>query len=216
MLKKINLKLVIIMIVSFIGVNRVITAQDNAIKYVTQAGSRLWIEGTSTVDSFTCNTHQVNGYAEIISNTDVNDNNLRKDKVEVTIPVFTLDCGKSIMNDDMYNAMKADKFPMIKYELINAHIASGLDTSATRFSLNALGYLTIAGITHEVDFTINVEKLPGGRFRLIGKKSLSMLDYNITPPSHFFGLIRAHDQLVVNFDIIAARENSIVKTNGRH
>ena len=216
MLKKINLKLVIIMMISFFGVNQVITAQDNVIKYVTQAGSRLWIDGTSTVDGFTCNTHQVSGYAEIISNADMNDNNLRKDKVEVTIPVFTLDCGKSIMNDDMYNAMKANKFPMIKYELIKAHIASGLDTSAARFILKTLGYLTIAGVTHEVDFTIKVERLPGGRFRLTGKKSLSMLDYNITPPTHFFGLIRAHDQLVVNFDIVAIREDSLVKTDVHH
>ncbi len=193
-----------------------VQAQDNDIKYVTQADSRLWINGTSTIDSFTCMTRQVSGYADIIKSSGMNNNSLRKDKVEVAVPVFTLNCGKSIMNDDMYNAMKANKFPMIRYELINAHIASKPDSTVGTFNLKTFGYLTIAGVTHKADITIQVERLTDGRFRLTGKKSLSMLDYGIIPPSHFFGLIRAHDKLVVNFDLIAAREDSLVRADTRH
>lgn len=201
---------------SLIPLSGFIKAQNDDIKYVTQAGSKLWIDGTSTIDSFTCVTHQINGFADIVNSIDMNDNSLGKDKVEVTVPVFTLDCGKSIMNDDMYNAMKANKFPLIKYELIKAHIDSKLDSTANRFMLETYGYLTIAGVTNRVDILINVEKLDNKRYRLTGKKSLSMLDYGIVPPSHFFGLIRAHDQLVVNFDITAARENSLVRTDFKH
>ena len=216
MFMKLNLKLIIILMIGFILVSGFIKAQNIEIKYVTQAGSKLWIDGTSTIDSFTCSTHQVNGYADIKTGSDINDNTLGRDKVEVTVPVFTLDCGKSIMNDDMYNAMKANKFPMIKYELIKANIAPRLDSTAGRFTLETYGYLTIAGVTNKVDININVERLHDGCFRLTGKKPLSMLDYKIIPPSHFFGLIRAHDQLVVNFDIIAAPEDSLVKTDIRH
>ena len=216
MLKKTNLKQIIILMFSLISLSGFVKAQDGDIKYVAEAGSKLWIDGTSTIDSFTCNTHQINGFADIVNNLNMNDSSIRKDKVEVTVPVFTLDCGKSIMNDDMYNAMKANKFPMIKYELIKAHIASKLNSTADRFLLKTYGYLTIAGVTNKVDITINVHKLSNGSFRLTGKKSLSMLDYGIVPPSHFFGLIRAHDQLVVNFDIIAGRENSLVRTDIKH
>ena len=216
MFEKIYIKQIIIPLLSFICLGAALNAQTNDTRYVTQAGSRLWIEGTSTVDSFTCTTGQVNGYAEIINSTNMNDNSIRKDKVEVTVPVFTLDCGKSIMNDDMYNAMKASKYPMIKYELVKAHIASKIDTAAGWFTIETLGYLTIAGVKNEVNIQINVQKLPDGRFRLTGKKSLSMLDFGITPPSHFFGLIRAHDQLVVNFDLIASRDAGFVKTDIRH
>ena len=34
-----------------------------------------------------------------------------------------------------------------------------------------------------------------------------MIDFNITPPSAFFGLINAHEKLTVNFDLIAAPNN---------
>ncbi len=215
MLTNSNLKPIIILMFCFAAISGLVKAQDSDIKYVTQPGSKLWIDGTSTIDSFTCTTHQVNGYADIENSAGMNGSTLRKDKVEVTVPVFTLDCGKSIMNDDMYNAMEANKYPMITYELIKAHVASKPDTLSGAFLLETTGYLTIAGVRNKVDITIQVRMLSNGRFRLTGKKSLSMQDYGIVPPSHFFGLIRAHDKLVVNFDLIAGREDSLVKFDSK-
>ena len=179
------------------------------IRYITLPESKLWINGTSNIDRFTCKSHLVRGYAEIEKNLRVNSPSSAKDTVIVSVLVHSLSCGQSIMNSDMYNAMKADKYPVIKYELLNAHLFSMPDSITGWFTLNTKGYLFIAGEKNIVNIKIKVKKMADGNYRLVGSSSLSMLDYGITPPSHFFGLIYAHNKLIVHFDLIAAKENKI-------
>ncbi len=189
-----------------------LTAQSiNEIRYVTLPGSKMWIDGTSNIDSFTCKTQNISGMAEILKIKDaggksIQQNTDEKDSVKVLVAVKSLDCGNSLMNDDMFNAMKYKKYPMIKYILLNAHLESMQDTAGGWFILDTKGYLFIAGEKNEVDIPMKVRKLSDGSFRLIGSKALSMKDYGIIPPTHFFGLIRAHEGLVVHFDLLAARE----------
>ncbi len=190
-----------------------IKAQDTSkIRYVALPGSKLWLEGSSNIDDFTCSTHQVNGYAEIVNDKNLDPSLLKKDKAFVTVLVHTLDCGKDLMNDDMFDAMKADKFPDIKYELISAHLLTQPD-SANWYSLETQGNLNIAGEKNIVDIKFKVEKLANGNFRIIGGIPISMLDYGIIPPTHFFGLIRANKNLIVHFDIFAGRQENIVKNS---
>ncbi len=179
------------------------------IRYITLSGSRLWIDGTSNIDSFTCKSHFVKGYAEIENDLKVNSPSSAKDTVIVSVLVHSLSCGQSMMNSDMYNAMKADKYPVIKYELLNAHLFSIPDSITGWFTINTKGYLFIAGEKNIVNIKIKVKRMTDGNYRLVGSSALSMLNYGITPPSHFFGLIHAHDKLIVHFDLIAAKENQI-------
>ncbi len=187
-------------------------AQDShEVSYATLPGSKLWFDGTSNIDKFICTSHQVNGYAEIINDSKMKSNSLEKDKVVVTIQVHSLDCGKELMNEDMYNAMKADKFPDLKYELLEAKTLNKTD-STNWYSLQTRGILFIAGEKNIVDIDLKVENLRNGYFRLTGSLPISMLDYAIVPPTHFFGLIKAHENLIVHFDILAHEENKFTKS----
>ncbi len=210
---KSNYILIAALLVIVVSLTYVVKAQDSSrIRYVTLPGSKLWFEGTSNIDEFTCSTHQVNGFAEIFNDQKLNPGSLKKDKVIVTVLVHTLDCGKDMMNEDMYNAMKADKFPDIKYELIEAHLSPKPD-STNWFSMQTHGALYIAGEKNVVDIKFKVEKLTNGNFRLLGGIPLSMLDYGIVPPTHFFGLIKANKNLIVRFDLIAGRESNVIKNS---
>ena len=177
------------------------------VRYATLPGSLLWIDGTSNVDNFTCKTNKVNGYADIEKLSNTNSSSKDSDKVYVSVAVESLDCGKDLMNEDMFAAMKAGQFPIIKYELLDANLDSNPDSTGKWFTLDTRGNLYIAGEKNTVEIKMQVEKLANGIYRLTGSKLLSMLDFGIIPPSHFFGLIKAHDKLVVHFDLIAARQN---------
>ena len=118
------------LIVISVSLFTLVKAQDTSeIRYVTLPGSKLWFEGTSNIDEYTCSTHKVNGYAEIVNDLKLSSRSLKKDKASVTVLVHTLDCGKDMMNEDMYNAMKSDKFPDIKYESIYACLSSKPDST---------------------------------------------------------------------------------------
>jgi len=177
-------------------------------KYITKPGSRLWIEGTSTLNDFSCRATLIKGFAYLHSTVNLEEKLKKKsdpekndDQVEVTILAHSLNCGMDAMNQDMYNAMKADQYPTIRYNLIDAHIVDE-DSSTGWSNLATKGDLTIAGVSKTVDILIKVKRLPNGDFRLVGNKELSMKDYNIVPPNHLWGLIRAHDNFSVYFDLI--------------
>ena len=186
--------------------------QKEFIKYVTQPGSRLWIEGSSTINDFNCRARLVKGFAFIHSKDNLNEKFSKgfkkdkdKDEVVVTVLVHSLDCGLDAMNEDMYRAMKASQFPILRYDLIDAHLISSVD-SLGWFDLATKGDLTIAGETNAIDIIVKVQNLPDGAFRLVGNKNLSMKDYGIEPPSHLWGLVKAHNRLKVFFDLIVAIE----------
>lgn len=185
-----------------------ITAAANCmaqqIDYRTLPGSKMWIEGTSTLNNYTCLTKDVAGYAEVNDTADVKNNAEGKDKAFLTIMVRSLNCGRDLMNDDMYNAMKSDKYPFIKYDLINAHLVSSVDSTGGWYELATKGRLSIAGDTNTVEILMKVKRIGKGVFRLIGSKALTMNDFDIIPPTHFFGLIKAHEALTVHFDLLAA------------
>ncbi len=189
--------------------------QKEFIKYVTQPGSRLWIEGSSTINDFNCRARLVKGFAFIHSKDNLNEKFSKgfkkdkdKDEVVVTVLVHSLDCGLDAMNEDMYRAMKASQFPILRYDLIDAHLISSADSSGW-FDLATKGDLTIAGETNAVDIIVKVQNLPNGAFRLVGNKNLSMKDYGIEPPSHLWGLVKAHNRLKVFFDLTVAIEKPI-------
>lgn len=177
-------------------------------EYVTKEGSRIWIEGTSTLNNFRCQARLVKGFAYLHSTINLeqklkenskSDND--RDEVTLTILSHDLDCGMDAMNEDMYRAMKTGEFPVIKYRLINAYITE--DEDSTGWSVLATsGDLTIAGVTKKVDIIVKVIRLKNGDFRLVGDKLLKMSDFDIDPPSHLWGLIKAHNNFSVLFDLI--------------
>ena len=202
-----NFILLVVCFVIISSLSGYVRAQASSdVYYAATPLSKLWIDGTSNIDSFTCKSQLVNGYADI-ENIPRSGNNY--DKVVVSVSVRSLGCGNDLMNDDMFNAMKADKYPSIKYELLSAHLSSQPDSSDGWFTLDTKGYLYIAGVQNTVDIKMKVKRLSSSQYRLVGSKQLSMLDYGITPPSHFFGLIKAHNKLVVHFDLVAEQVGSL-------
>lgn len=206
---KTNLRLAFLFSFAALFVNNGSAQVGSSQRYITLPGSRLWLEGTSTINGFTCSTLEVVGSASLPFDQSSEKSIMRtasesKTTVQVNIAVKTLDCGNGMMNADMYKAMKMDEHPFIRYELIQAEAKTSEELTKGMVQINTVGMLTIAGKTNQVEIPIIVQQLSDGQFHITGSKPVSMFDYNITPPSAFFGLIKAHDQLVVHFDIIAA------------
>ena len=99
--------------------------QSMLLVYELEPVSRLWLEGTATVGDFVCETQRIEGVGRIGLNPlkplDPVASDSMRNKVCVLISVKSFECGNSVMNTDIYNAMKADSFPFIQYELVEAY-----------------------------------------------------------------------------------------------
>jgi polyisoprenoid-binding protein YceI len=170
--------------------------QDSVQSYKLDSQSRLWLNGHSTVGKFTCGTGLVTGFTLPSSQPN--------GKAFVSILVKHLDCGNSAMNGDMYSAMKADSFSTITYNLIAVKPTKDSSSISGWHLVDTEGDLTIAGVTKPVEMQVRIRKLSQDKFQIEGAKELSMYDFDITPPSAFWGLIKSNDRLKVNFDLLAS------------
>src|SRR6185436_3020073 len=96
-------------------------AADNWVKYQAQpAGSKIKIDGTSTIHDWTIECNLVPGSMELDASFDADLKTLKvAPKVEVSIPVRQLKSGKKPMDSVMQDAMKAKNHPKIEYRLID-------------------------------------------------------------------------------------------------
>lgn len=192
-----------------IPVNYSFAQGKTKIEYIALAKSRIWIDGSSTINDFSCSSDKIKGFGYLrpTQNTPKQIQASDSSVVDITVTVKSFDCGVEGMNNDMHNALKYERYPLIKYRLVDADVLSKKDSlSAAKFTLNTKGELSIAGVTNTVNILMQVDKLNDGTYHLVGHKPLSMYDFDITPPSAFFGLIKAHDKLTVYFDLYARAE----------
>ncbi len=176
--------------------------------------ARIWLEGATNINRFSCQTYNADGMgghnealeaADSILNVSYspkikNDNSLQG---WLKVGVTSLDCGNKHMNKDMYHSLKSDSFPNIFFTLETANLIKPGLTQKDPFKVETTGELTIAGQTREIKVIAKGYLLKKGCFRVQGSKPILMSDYNINPPSPFFGIVKTKDQITVHFDLIA-------------
>lgn len=169
--------------------------------------SRLWIEGQSNVNQFTCQANDYRGEARVkpaaFSNASEGTPHNELFSVWVDIKVEGFDCGKRRMNRDLKDALKADEHPHITFVFIRAETIDKAATQNSFVRIDVTGDLTVAGTTRQIQFEIRGEYLGDGKMKAEGSKTIRMTDFNVDPPSGLLGLIKAEDELTVHFDFIA-------------
>lgn len=180
------------------------------VQYNIASGSGIWFDATSTLHGFSAKSTSIIG--TVIADTTlralpavaVNDSICN---VTATIPVRTLNSGEKGLDNNMYKAMKADKYPNIEFKLTSAKAVPAANSAEKGVPFRTTGYLTIAGKQKEVRKDALLTRASQGKVRLTGSKSIVMSGYGIKPPTALWGLIKANDKLTVHFRLIAARDS---------
>jgi len=189
--------------------------------YAAQSQSLLWIEGSSNMNQFRFKTSQIRGTGYLDTppaeaGRSLADSSQRaRIKVRVSIPVRSLDGGNKLMNQDMYEALKAEVAESIQYELLEARLIERADSPQGWFQIEAIGTLMIAGKIDTIAMNIKLRQLADGRLHLKGQKLLRMTAFGVTPPSALRGLIKANNEIVIHFDLIAAMEKRTMNPSER-
>lgn len=179
--------------------------------YLTAPESRIRIEGTSTLDSFLCETDEIVGAAEL--DEAVDQEQAGEPSAQLKADVDSFDCGKTRMNRDMQAALKAQEHPSIEFRLSDVQV---LEINGADYMLRVSGRLIIAGTERDVALDVRGSTLENGRVRAHGAVDLLMTDFGIDPPSALFGLVRAHDQIKVTFDVYGTPDDfSVTARNGK-
>lgn len=156
-----------------------------------QPGSRVWVQGTSTVRSWRCETTQVEGSAQAAT-TDLSQ--LRSvPGGQVTLSVASLDCRNQTMNGHMRRALKSDEAPTLHFR------ATGIEVSGGAAKMQ--GELTMAGTTRPVTFEGTVAN-EDGALRVRGTKQIVMTEWGVRPPSLMMGTMKVNPAATIGFDVV--------------
>jgi polyisoprenoid-binding protein YceI len=146
------------------------------------------IKGTSSLHDWVADVQKI----EVKIDAQWNENGLQEiKKAEVIIPVKSIESGKDLMNTKLYDALKADKHPNIRFEMMEV-------VSLSTEKVTVKGRLHIAGESKVVNLSAELKQDQEGYF-LQGSYGLKMTEYKVVPPTAMMGTIKTGDEIVIEY-----------------
>ena len=164
-----------------------------------QPESRLWVDGTSSLKSWSCKAGEVNAIVDATPNgvaqVALGEKGVRA--VRVTVPAEKMECGNGTMNEHMKKALKMEANPVIEFKL------SGYDVSKSADGVTGTltGTLNLGGVQKTVAIPA-VAKSEAGELRVTGEYPLKMTEYDLKPPKLMLGRIKVGETVTVHFDLL--------------
>lgn len=181
---------------------------DSEMRLEPHSDSRFWIQGRATGRSFACEVGRVEGSARLSSQASSSASDDPATAV-VSVPIEAFDCGNDRMTRDLQETLRMEEHPEIRFELVDARVVDETVDDSTPSSwhpVEALGTLTIAGTKRLMRIQATVRALDEAHFRLRGCTPIRMTYFGIDPPTKALGLIRVHNEVEVQFDLLAQPE----------
>jgi polyisoprenoid-binding protein YceI len=169
------------------------------------AGSRIWLEGDSTLHRYQAEAKKFSvdiGLDSAASSEQgleglVRDHHVQS--MEVIVPVESLSSGEGGLDENLRHALKAEKFPEIRFELSSYEVTP----AATRdgaFGVQLHGELSVAGVKRPVTFSAQANANAKG-LTIKGSVPVKMSDHEVKAPVLMLGAIKTDDRVVVEFAI---------------
>lgn len=168
----------------------------NAQQNYHAAGGIIKIKGTSNVHEWDCSGYEVRVNGSLTTDA----SGLKTiNSLYVEIPVKAVKSTKgSIMDNKMYDALKADDNPNVAYSLERV---TGINKRGSGYDINTTGYLKIAGVSRKVDMYVWGQVGGDQSVSFNGSKKIKMTDFGISPPTALMGTMTTGDEVEVIFQV---------------
>jgi YceI-like domain len=199
------------------GVVLIFTASARAqewVRYDARPGSKVKIEGTSTIHDWTMEGQIIGGYMELPKGVALDPGQATvpgikggklEAHVESSVPVRSVKSGKKGMDEVMQQAMNAQTHPKIQYHLTEMTLKEP-HAAGTPLQFDTKGELAVNGVTNKISMPVSIEAVDKTKLKVSGTTPLKMTDYKITPPapSLGLGLIKTGDEVKISFEWLIA------------
>lgn len=180
------------------------TARHDAytkIRYQLDDDSRLYLKGTSNVNTFICDCQD--RFDTQVIETEHKAGITKYRYAELRMRTQTFNCHNRKIDSDMHKALKADRFPLIKVALLETrqppHCLEG--NCPDWFDVQAKVAITITDATRTETLPARARIIGPNRFQIRGNKMLAMTDFGIAPPQAMLGLIQVNNAIAIYFDL---------------
>jgi polyisoprenoid-binding protein YceI len=188
-----------------------------------QKGSRLWLEGSSTVHEYSSTAselkatlaHDPASWDAALPRAEAIEKLIRAHGVtalEVIVPVQGMHSGKSGLDKNMAKALNASAHPDIRFVLSDYKVAEGAKPG--EMAIDARGKLTVAGVTKDVAIAVSAAR-EEDILHLRGRVPLKMTQFEVKPPTMMMGALRTSDDVTVQFDLRLGAGEPLADSDGK-
>jgi polyisoprenoid-binding protein YceI len=184
---------------------------QNLTRYQAEpAGSKVKIDGTSTVHEWTVESSIIGGYLELDPAMVADPQKAAPGKVKanvmVSIPARQLKSGTKAMDNVMHDALKAQQFPRIQYRLTELVLKETPKAANDPLRFDSKGELTVSGVTNKISMPVTMERVEPAKLKTSGSTSVKMTSFGIKPPAPkvALGLISTGDDVKISFEWLTA------------
>lgn len=161
----------------------------------TLAESKVTIHGTSNLHDWDQKVGTVSGDGIVSWNKDESFD-LEAINIKLEVHSIKSDNG-SVMDNKTYEALKADDHPQIIFILTTP--VKSIQAKSKEKIISASGRLTIAGVTKPVVMQVKVFMKDQKTLAFEGSQVIKMTDYNVAPPTAFFGTMKTGNEITLQF-----------------
>lgn len=189
-----RLKLLIITIIITLTLTS-FTIPKYVSNWVITQHSALIIKGSTNVNKFSCS---ILNYPKTDTITITKVNDLIQLSGKFGLKVSNFECNNLMMTNQFRNTLKNEEFPLLYITFISLKEIPSANQPLNQ--VKGLVAITIAGVTKRFEICYKFESLTNS-FRLIGSQNINFSDFKLTPPQRVGKLIKANDELKVDFEL---------------
>lgn len=167
----------------------------NLRRYDAKPGTlKVRIEGTSNIHDWQVEGKIIGGFLEVAPGFPAQPDQAASPgplvaNAEAFIPVRSLSSVEkdgrpysTKMDDIMYDKLLSQTHSRILFRLRTLTLKRTPATSGGPYEFEAVGSLTVAGVTNAISMPVFITPLPEDRLKVVGSVGVKMTDFKITPP----------------------------------
>jgi len=179
---------------------------DQMTKYDAKPGSKVTLDGTSSVHDWTVESTIIGGSMELGFDPANPKPGKVPAKVTALVPVRSLKSKGKLdpkrMEEVMQETMKTQTAPKIEYRLTELVLKEAPKTATDPLQFDSKGELSMAGVTNQISMPVTMERLEGNKLKTKGATTLKMTSFGMKPPAPkiLLGMITTGDDVKVSFE----------------
>lgn len=170
---------------------------DPASTWVVMPGSSLTVNGSTNVNKFQCDIINYS-LPDTITCVKAAKAQTLPMNGKLKLDIESFDCHNRMMTSDLRKTLKYKDFPKLTIKFISINSFPNFKNPTKISGLVDIG---LAGVVKRYDisyvFTIDNSNM----VHLKGDRAVTFTDFNLSPPSKLGGVIKAKDELLVEFNL---------------
>ncbi|MEP7196863.1 MAG: hypothetical protein ABI851_10100 [Saprospiraceae bacterium] len=164
--------------------------------------TKMYLEGKTNLGIYICDCQHPQVYIPLCFN--FQNNKAIFQDIQMNISTTNIDCHNSLYNYNIKKGLNSEKFPFIKINLLEAWKKDHTTfiNESDWFDTGAKLKLIIKEVQKTKNVSAKALRLSKNKYRIKGRETLSMRDFNIVLPPMLFGLIEVDDKVDFNYDLV--------------